>query len=84
MSGFGSKIRLTVFGESHGEAIGAVLEGVPAGVRLNMDKILTQMARRAPGKDKTATPRLEKDFTIVKSGILNGVTTGAQIACFID
>lgn len=84
MSGFGSKIRLTVFGESHGEAIGAVLEGVPAGVRLDMDKILTQMARRAPGKDKTATPRVEKDFPYIKSGVLDGVTTGAPIACVIE
>lgn len=84
MSGFGSKIRLTVFGESHGEAIGAVLEGVPAGVRLNMDKILTQMARRAPGKDKTATPRVEKDYPNIKSGVLDGVTTGAPIACVIE
>lgn len=84
MSGFGSKIRLTVFGESHGEAIGAVLEGVPAGVRLDMDKILAQMARRAPGKDKTATPRVEKDFPNIKSGVLDGVTTGAPIACVIE
>lgn len=84
MSFFGDKIKLTVFGESHGEAIGAVLCGVPAGFRVNMDKVLTQMARRAPGKDKTATPRLEKDLPKVISGILNGVTTGAPIACVIE
>lgn len=84
MSFYGEKIKLTVFGESHGEAIGAVLDGVPAGCKIDMDKLLVQMARRAPGKDKTATPRLEKDFPEIKSGILNGVTTGAPIACVIE
>lgn len=84
MSTYGEKIKLTVFGESHGEAIGTVLSGVPAGYKIDMDKVLVQMARRAPGKDKTATPRLEKDFPEVKSGILNGVTTGAPIACVIE
>ncbi len=84
MSTYGERIKLTVFGESHGEAIGAVLSGVPAGYKIDMDKVLVQMARRAPGRDKTATPRLEKDFPEVKSGILNGVTTGAPIACVIE
>ena len=84
MSTYGERIKLTVFGESHGEAIGAVLSGVPAGYKIDMDKVLVQMARRAPGKDKTATPRLEKDFPEVKSGILNGVTSGAPIACVIE
>ena len=84
MSVYGEKIKLTVFGESHGEAIGAVLEGVPSGYKIDMDKVLTQMSRRAPGKDKTATPRVEKDFPNIKSGILNGVTTGAPIACVIE
>ncbi|MCH5299489.1 MAG: chorismate synthase [Ruminococcus sp.] len=84
MSSYGEKIKLTVFGESHGEAIGAVIDGVPAGYKIDMDKVLVQMARRAPGKDKTATPRVEKDFPNVKSGILNGVTTGAPICCVIE
>ena len=84
MSSFGNKIKLTVFGESHGDGIGCVLDGVPAGYSIDMEKVLVQMARRAPGKDKTATSRLEKDFPVIKSGILNGVTTGAPIACFIE
>lgn len=84
MSTYGDKIKLTVFGESHGAGIGCVLENIPAGFEIDMDKVYTQMARRAPGKDKTATPRLEKDFPEIKSGILNGVTTGAPIACFIE
>lgn len=84
MSIYGDKIKLTVFGESHGDAIGCVLENIPAGISIDMDKVLTQMSRRAPGKDKTATPRLEKDIPNVKSGILDGVTTGAPIACIIE
>ena len=84
MSTYGDKIKLTVFGESHGDGIGCVLDNIPAGICIDMDKVLTQMARRAPGKDKTSTPRLEKDFPIVKSGILDGVTTGAPISCFIE
>ena len=59
----GNKIKLSVFGESHGEAIGCVIDGLPAGIRLDTDKIYLDMARRAPGKDKTATPRLEKGNT---------------------
>ena len=84
MSTYGDKIKLTVFGESHGDAIGCVLENIPAGISIDMDKVLVQMARRAPGKDKTATPRVEKDFPIIKSGILGGVTTGAPITCVIE
>lgn len=84
MSYSGRRIKLSVFGESHGEAIGCVLEGVPAGFGIDMDAILLQMARRAPGKDKTATPRLEKDIPVIKSGILGGVTTGAPICAVIE
>lgn len=74
------KIKLSVFGESHGEAIGCVIDGLPAGVKLDMDEIYREMARRAPGKDKTATPRLEKDMPNILSGVLNGITTGAPLA----
>ena len=83
MSTYGNKVKLTVFGESHGEGIGAVLEGIPAGLKLDMDYILTQMSRRAPGKDKTATPRLEKDVPELLSGVLDGVLTGAPLCAFI-
>lgn len=78
------KIKLSVFGESHGEAIGCVIDGLPSGVKLDMDAIYRDMARRAPGKDKTATPRLEKDIVHILSGVLNGVTTGAPLAMQIE
>ncbi len=80
----GNKIKLSVFGESHGEAIGCVIDGLPAGIRLDTDKIYLDMARRAPGKDKTATPRLEKDIPHILSGVVNNVTTGAPLAMIIE
>jgi chorismate synthase len=78
------KIKVSIFGESHGEAIGCVIDGLPAGVKLDMDKIYKDMARRAPGKDKTATPRLEKDIPHILSGVLNDTTTGAPLAMEIQ
>ena len=79
-----NNIKLSVFGESHGEAIGCVIDGLPAGIKLDMDKIYKDMARRAPGKDKFATPRLEKDIPKILSGVLNGTTTGAPLAMIIE
>ena len=83
-SEFGKNIKLSIFGESHGEAIGCVIDGLPSGVRLDMDKISLDMSRRAPGKDKTATPRLEKDIPHILSGVLDSVTTGAPLAMIIE
>jgi len=80
----GNKLKLSIFGESHGEAIGCVLDGLPAGLALDFEKIYLDMARRAPGKDKTATPRLEKDVPHILSGVLDGVTTGAPLAMMIE
>lgn len=79
----GEKIKLSVFGESHGPAIGCVIDGFPCGIKIDMDAVYAEMARRAPGKDKTATPRKEADTPEILSGILNGVTTGAPIAVMI-
>lgn len=83
-SKFGKNIKLSIFGESHGEAIGCVIDGLPSGVKLDMDKIYLQMSRRAPGKDKTATPRLEKDIPHIVSGVLDNITTGAPLAMLIE
>lgn len=83
-SEFGEKIKVSIFGESHGEAIGCVIDGLPSGVRLDMDKIYADMSRRAPGKDKFATPRLEKDIPHILSGTLDDVTTGAPLAMIIE
>ncbi len=83
-STYGDKIKISVFGESHGNGIGIVIDGLPAGVKIDMDRVLVQMARRAPGKDKTATPRLEKDFPNVLSGMLDNTLTGAPLCAVIE
>ncbi len=83
-SEFGKNIKLSIFGESHGRAIGCVIDGLPAGVELDMDKIYVDMSRRAPGKDRSATPRLEKDIPNIISGVLDNVTTGAPLAMVIE
>lgn len=79
----GNRVRLSIFGESHGEAIGCVLDGLPSGEALDMEEIALQMARRAPGRDRTATARLESDTPHILSGLLNGRTTGAPLAMTI-
>lgn len=79
----GERIKLSVFGESHGTAIGCVIDGFPCGIKIDMDMVNAEMARRAPGRDKTTTPRKEADTPEILSGILNGVTTGAPISMII-
>lgn len=80
----GDKIKLSIFGESHGEAIGCVIDGLPAGIKIDMNAVYKDMQRRTPGKDKTATPRLEKDIPHILSGMLDDVTTGAPLAMVIE
>ncbi len=83
-STYGDKIKISVFGESHGGGIGAVIDGLPAGIKIDMDKVLAQMARRAPGKDKTATPRKESDTPKILSGMLGDTLTGAPLCAVIE
>ena len=83
-STLGEKIKLSVFGESHGAAIGCVIDGLPAGLRLDMQAIRLDMLRRAPGRDRTATQRREADEPKIISGVLNGATTGAPLAMIIE
>ncbi len=76
-------MKYTIFGESHGPAIGVVLEGVPAGVALDLEAIQAQLDRRAPGKDPTATARKESDLVNIISGFFEGRTTGAPLTMVI-
>ncbi len=76
-------LSVSVFGESHGAAIGAVLDGLPAGEPLDFDKILEFMARRAPKKDGISTRRNEKDLPEILSGFWNGKTTGTPLCAVI-
>lgn len=80
---FGTILRFTIFGESHGAAIGGILSGVPAGAEIDEEKIAFHMARRAPGR-KGTTPRREADQVRFLSGVLNGRAEGSPIAFIIE
>ena len=75
-SEFGKNVKVTIFGESHSAGIGAVISGIPAGIKIDMERVSLFMALRAPGKNKLSTARKEADQPEVLSGILDGVTTG--------
>lgn len=84
MSGsWGRNTKLTIFGESHGPAVGMVLDGIMPGLKLDMDFIRSQMRRRAPGRDRLSTSRMEEDEVEFLSGIFDGNTTGTPIAMII-
>ena len=83
-STWNSNISFSVFGESHGPAIGVVMDNVPPGESIDMDKLMQFMARRAPKKDATSTQRREKDLPQIMSGFLNGKTTGTPLCAFIQ
>ena len=77
-------MRYSIFGESHGPAIGVVLEGVPAGLELDLDAIRFDLSRRAPGKNALSTARKEADEPHVLSGVFEGRTTGAPLCVLIE
>lgn len=77
-------MRYSLFGESHGPAIGIVLQGVPSGLELDMDFIGAEMARRAPGKSPLATARSEKDAVRIISGVFEGRTCGTPLCGIIE
>ena len=83
MNTFGENIKLTIFGESHGGAIGMVLDGFPAGENIDLNEIREQLARRAPGKSELSTPRTEADEPVFLSGLFNDHSTGAPICAMI-
>ena len=76
-------MRHMIFGESHGPAIGVVLEGVPAGLELDLEAVQRELDRRKPGQDPTATARRESDTVQVLSGAFEGKTTGVPLAMLI-
>ncbi|MCF7958260.1 MAG: chorismate synthase [Phycisphaerae bacterium] len=80
---YGDVIHMTTFGESHGQAIGAVLDGVKPGLELTEEDIQIQLNRRRPGQSEVTTPRSEKDRIEILSGVFDGKTTGAPIAMVI-
>lgn len=80
---FGRLFRVTTFGESHGKALGAIVEGCPAGLTLDLEKIQAEMQRRKPGQSKITTQRKEEDEVELLSGVFEGKTTGTPIGLLI-
>ena len=81
---FGNKIKITIFGQSHSEAIGVVIDGLPAGFKLDTDRVAAFMARRAPGQNDLSTPRKEADAVKILSGVVDNVTCGAPLCAIIE
>lgn len=84
MNGFGHLLRLTTFGESHGVAIGGVLDGFPSGILIDEEYVASEMRRRRPGQSSITTQRNEQDEVRFLSGIFEGRSTGAPIAFTIS
>src|SRR6266550_56658 len=76
---YGKLFKLTTFGESHGGAIGGIIDGCPSGLSVNFEKIQYELSRRKPGQSSIVTQRREDDFVTFFSGIFNGITTGTPI-----
>lgn len=79
MNTFGHYLRLTTFGESHGSAVGGVIDGMPPGIAVDLDFIQHELDRRRPGQSRITTPRKERDRVEVLSGIFEGRTTGCPV-----
>lgn len=84
MNTFGTFFRFTSFGESHGTAIGGIVDGCPAGVQLDLDFIQKELDRRKPGQSSVSTPRKEDDKVEFLSGLFEGKTTGTPLAFVIQ
>jgi len=83
MNTFGKILRLTTFGESHGKALGCILDGVPAGLQIDEEFIQSELDRRKPGKSPLETGRKEDDIVEILSGVFEGVSTGTPISMVI-
>jgi chorismate synthase len=80
---FGAKFRFTTFGESHGKALGVIIDGVPAGLEIDEEFIQSEMDRRKPGKSKFETARKEGDKVEILSGVFEGLSTGTSISMIV-
>ncbi|MFT7119101.1 MAG: chorismate synthase, partial [Flavobacteriales bacterium] len=76
---FGKQFTVTTYGESHGVALGGVIDGCPAGIDIDLDAIQLDLDRRKPGQSKIVTQRKESDTVTIYSGIFEGKTTGTPI-----
>ena len=83
-SEFGHLLKISVFGQSHGRAIGAVVDGLPAGEAIDLDELQAFLDRRKPGKNRLSTARKESDAPTFLSGLGNGKTCGAPLCAVIE
>ncbi len=83
MNTYGEKFKLSVFGESHGAAVGIVIDGLPPGFAPDMEAVRAQMRRRAPGQGEHTTDRRETDEPEILSGLFEGKATGAPLCCIL-
>lgn len=83
MNTIGENIKLTIFGESHGDAIGMVLDGFPVGEQIDMEQVKQELSRRAPAGSEITSGRKETDIPSIISGLFNGHTTGSPICAMI-
>ena len=83
-SSFGNNIKVQIFGQSHSEMIGVVIDGLPAGEMIDMAKISTFLERRKGGKNAFSTPRAESDTPQIVSGLVNGKTCGAPLTALFS
>lgn len=83
-SSFGNSLKISIFGQSHSEAIGVVIDGLPAGEAVDLEEAARFLRRRAPGQNDLSTPRREADEAKVLSGLVNGITCGAPLAAVIE
>ncbi len=83
-STYGDALKTSIFGQSHSEAIGCTIEGLPAGINVDLDKLQAFLDRRAPGRGDTSTPRKEADRPRILSGLVDGHTCGAPFAAIIE
>ena len=84
MNSFGNIFRLTTFGESHGLAVGGVVDGMPSGIPVDEAYIQSELDRRRPGQSRITTPRDEKDKVKILSGVFRGVSTGTPIGFLVE
>ncbi len=83
MNTFGTLLRVHIFGESHGEKIGIIIDGIPAGLIIDYQQLLSDITRRKSG-EKGTTPRIEDDVPQIVSGVFNNITTGAPLTIIFD
>ena len=80
---FGSMFKITTFGESHGEALGVVIDGMPAGLKVDLESLKAELKRRAPGQHEVHTSRKEEDLPEILSGVFEGKTLGTPITVIV-